>query len=647
MLLPSIVGAQTFQKTYGGATDDYAYAIQHTQDGNLVVAGRSLSYGVGQYDLYIIKMSPIGDTLWTHTYGNINYDEAFHIDTTSDGGLIVCGQNSSYDWAGELFLMKLDAMGNVVWDKTYGGAIGESDQGYAVRQTSDGGYVATGSTDSYGSGNADVYVVKTDGSGNLQWTRTIGGTSDDVGRDVRQDSNGNYYLVGYTESYGEGFMDVFMIKLSSMGLVSWTKVYGGGSYDFAYTLEQTTDGGFVIGATTNSYGQGDMEAMMIKTDVNGNIQWAKAYGQSGEDRAQVARQTSDGGYIMAGRTNSFGGGNYDSYLIKTDASGNLAWDISQGGNSWDQAWDVQQMPDGGYVVAGFTLSYGQGGREVYVFRTDSLGQSGCNEATSVGTVATTIALETVSAGVSSSGGLVDDPPTAVRAGAIVGVQCEETGGCPESIFIADQDEICKGDTVFFTNQSVDADSYQWLLDGVPFSTGTDPSYVFENNGVTTVSLIAIATGCNDTSELDVTVYLPPTVDAGDPQLICVGSTVILNGSYSSADGIVWTSSGTGQFNDPNITNAIYDPSEDDEISGSVTLYLTTNALNSPCPAAADSVIVTIDQCVGIQEVSQGNSLIMQRYDVFGRPVGIEYVGLQFILFKDGTVRKVFNLNQID
>lgn len=641
LLFPFVLSAQTFQKTYGGATDDYAYSIQHTQDGNLIMAGRSLSFGVGQYDLYLIKLTQMGDTLWTRTYGNINYDEAFHVDTTSDGGLIVCGQNSSYDWAGQLFLMKLDASGNVLWDKTYGGAIGDSDRGYAVRETSDGGFIATGSTDSYGSGNSDVYVVKTDAAGNLQWTRSIGGSSDDVGRDVIQTLTGDYYVVGYTESYGQGFIDVFFIKLSTTGLVTWAKVYGGGSYDFAYTVEQTTDGGFVLGATTDSYGQGNMEAMMIKTDVNGNIQWAKAYGNSGEDRAQVARQTADGGYIMAGRTNSFGGGNYDSYLVKTDSAGNLAWDIAQGGTSWDQAWDVQQMADGGYVVAGYTLSYGQGGREAYIYRTDSDGQSNCNEATATATVATAITLQSTNAGVSSSGGSVDDPPTAIRTGTIIGVQCESnTGICPQSIFAGSTTEICKGDTVHFTNQSIDATSYQWFVDGLLFSSGTDTSYAFETSGTSTVSLIAITATCSDTSQVDITIDLPPTVDAGDDQLICTGSSVLLNGTYGNADGVVWSASGTGQFNDSSIVNSIYSHSIQDELAGSVTLFLTTS-LSGPCPAVVDSVLITIDQCVGIPPMNNRSRVELQRFDLLGRPVGKEYSGIQFILFQDGTVRKQF------
>jgi hypothetical protein len=481
--------------------------------------------------------------------------------------------------------------------------------------------------------------------GTIQWTRTIGGSSDDVGRDIIQNSNGDYFIAGYTESYGDGFHDVYFIKLNSSGTVAWSKVYGGGSFDFAYTVEETTDGGFVLGATTDSYGQGNMEAMMIKTDVNGTIQWAKAYGRSGEDRAQVARQTSDGGFVLAGRTNSFGGGNYDSYIIKTDASGNMEWDIAHGGGSWDQAWDISQMADNGYVVAGYTLSYGQGGRELFVYRTDAQGQSGCNESTSAGTVATSIALVSTSGGTSSSGGVTATPPTAIRAGTVTGVQCEQSGSCPESIFQASTSSVCQGDTVQFTNQSIDASSYQWLADNSSFSNATNTEYIFATGGIVTVSLIAIATGCNDTSALDISVALPPTVEAGMNQLVCTGGTVPLNGSYTNADGIEWSTGGTGQFNDVNITNPIYSPSIDDQTNGTVTLYLTSISASNPCPAVVDSVIITIDECVGINSAHPQSLKAIRQFDLLGRPIKSNHSGLYFVLFEDGSFIKRFRCTE--
>lgn len=647
MLLLAVYAADaqsTFQKTFGGSTDDYAYSIQHTQDGNLVMAGRSLSYGVGQYDLYIIKMTPAGDTLWCRTYGNIGYDEAFHIDTTADGGLVACGTNSTYDWAGDLFIMKLNADGTLAWGKNYGGNTGTADAGYAVRQTSDGGFIATGSTDSFGSGNADVYVVKTDDSGTIQWTRTIGGGSDDVGRDIIQSSTGDYYISGYTESFGQGFMDVYFIKLNSAGTVMWTKVYGGGSYDFAYTVEETTDNGFVLGATTNSYGQGDMEALLIKTDVSGNIQWAKAYGRSGEDRAQVARQTSDGGYIMAGRTSSFGGGSYDSYLIKTNSAGTMEWDIAQGGGSWDQAWDVQEMSDQGFVVAGYTLSYGEGGREAFVHRTDATGQSGCFETSNAGTVTTSVTMQTTTGGTSGSGGIIDTPPTAIRTGTVINVQCDQSSTCPESIFLASVTETCVGDTVWFTNSSTDALTYEWLVDGFPFGTTTDNQYIFQSIGTHFIQLIAESALCNDTSGVAINVYEPATIDAGDDQLICVGSSAQLNGSFSGALGIEWSTSGTGGFNDSFITNPIYTPSLADEQNGQVFLYATAIDPSIPCPAEVDNMVLTIDLCVGISEQILPSSKVIQRSDILGRPVEQDHNGIQIILLEDGTVRKEVRTN---
>lgn len=642
----SLVGysQSAFHKAFGGNTDDYGYALQHTQDGNIIVAGRSLSYGVGQYDLYLIKMTTEGDTLWSRTYGNINYDEAFDVDTTSDGGLIVCGKNSTSDWAGDLFLMKLNANGTMAWSKTYGSTVGLADTGYGVKQTSDGGFIATGSTASFGSGGSDVYVIKTNATGVVEWTRTIGGSGDDVGRDVLQTSNGDYYVGGYTDSYGSGFLDIYFIKLTSSGTVSWTKVYGGGSYDFAYTVEQTTDGGFVLGATTNSYGEGDMEALLVKTNVSGTLEWAKAYGRTGEDRSQVAKQTSDGGYILAGRTNSFGAGNYDSYLVKTTSDGTFSWDMAQGGGSWDQAWDVIEMADNGFTVAGLTISYGQGGRSVYVYRTDASGLSGCNENSGSGTVTTSVSMSTTTGGNSSSGGTAEVPPVAIRTGSIVDVECESSGPCPSSDFSASATDLCEGETVDFTNESVNSTTYQWLLDESPFATTENAQLLFDEDGEFEVGLVAESANCDDTSFVTITVGEPATAEAGSTQVICEGNLVQLDGSFGGgASSGTWSTGGDGDFNNETVPNTIYDPSVNDESNGTVMLYFETNDPDGGCNSALDSVLITIDLCVGINSPNTVKPKEIGRFDILGRPISKD-ASFSIILYDDGTRKKLMRID---
>lgn len=429
----TLLSQETFMKFYGGSAEEYGYSFQQTPDGGFVVCGRTFSFGTGGWEAYVVKLDAVGDTLWTKTYGNILYDEIQDIDLTPDGGYIMTGHTVTNDWAGDLLLVKLDASGNIEWDQVYGGAIGLSDKGYSVRSTSDGGFVASGTTESYGQGGDDVYVVKTSSTGMVEWTRTIGTSGTiEAGREIQHTTDGGYIIAGYSDGSGTSFYDVFLVKLNSAGVVQWSNTYGGSSYDFAYTVQETTDNGFILGATTDSFGAGGWEAYLIKTDASGVLQWSKAYGLGGEDRVQAAQQTSDGGYILCGRSDSFGFGNYDATLLKTDASGNLQWSKAYGGGSEDQAWYVREHNNDGYVLCGYSYSFGAGSRELCVIRTDASGNTGCNEMSGSLTT-TTPTTVTGTLGISGSGGVAASIPVAIsETGTIVTVECAQADGCTDS-----------------------------------------------------------------------------------------------------------------------------------------------------------------------------------------------------------------------
>jgi hypothetical protein len=254
--------------------------------------------------------------------------------------------------------------------KTYGGAY--YDQAYSVQQTSDGGYILAGGTYSFGAGGWDIFLIKTDANGSIQWAKTYGGTDWDEAYSVQQTSDGGYILAGGTYSFGAGGADIFLIKTDANGNIIWAKTYGG-TYG-AYSVQQTSDGGYILAGSTGFGPYYDI--FLIKTDANGNIQWAKTYGGTDEDRAYSVQQTSDGGYIVVGRTLSFGAGGLDIFLIKTDANGNIIWAKTYGGTAWDGVSSVQQTSDGGYIVAGFTGSFGAGYYDVFLIKTDANGNIG-------------------------------------------------------------------------------------------------------------------------------------------------------------------------------------------------------------------------------------------------------------------------------
>jgi hypothetical protein len=253
----------------------------------------------------------------------------------------------------------------MAWNKTFGGP--GNDYGHSARETSDGGYVIAGSTDSYGSGSGDVWLIKTDSSGNATWDKTFGGPSEDHGYSVQQTSDGGYVIAGSTDSYGAGSGDVWLIKTDSSGNATWDKTFGGSGVDWGHSVRQIPDGGYIIAGYTGSYGAGG-DAWLIKTDSSGNMAWNKTFGGSGDDYGHSVQQTSDGGYVIAGSTDSYGSGNDDVWLIKADSLGNAVWDKPLGGTDSDYGWSVQQTPDGGYIIAGYTGSYGAGGYDIWLIK---------------------------------------------------------------------------------------------------------------------------------------------------------------------------------------------------------------------------------------------------------------------------------------
>jgi len=371
--------AVTFAKTYGGGNDDrsrWDRCVQQTSDGGYIVAGYTNSFGAGGYDILLIKTDANGNLQWAKTYGGTSdNDYAYSVQQTSDGGYIVTGITYSFGaGGGDFFLIKTDANGNVSWAKTYG-RTGE-DRAYSVRQTSDGGYIVAGYTNSFGAGGIDIFLIKTDANGNVSWAKTYGGTGDDIARSVQQTSDGGYILAGETYSFGAGGIDIFLIKTDANGNVSWAKTYGGTGDDTARSVRQTSDGGYIVAGYTNSFGAGGRDIFLIKTDANGNVSWAKTYGGTGNDHAFSIQQTSDGGYIVAGETRSFGAGSWDVFLVKTDANGNIQWAKTYGGTNSDWAQSVQQTSDGGYIVASATFSFGAGNFDIFLVKTDANGDIG-------------------------------------------------------------------------------------------------------------------------------------------------------------------------------------------------------------------------------------------------------------------------------
>jgi uncharacterized delta-60 repeat protein len=318
------------------------------------------------------------DTAWTLTFGGTSNDQGFSGIQTSDGGYLVGGWSQSFGAGGQdIYLIKLDSLGGTQWTKTIGG--GYNDLVRSIQELSGGGYIMVGRTSSFGSGNWDVYLLRLNANGDTVWTRTYGGSSDDRGNCVQVTSDGGFIIAGETRSYGAGENDAYLIKTNSSGSIDWQYTFGGSDNDRAFSVVQTSDGGYILTGHTESSGAGYYDVFTVKTDSLGISQWEKTCGGIGNDRGYGVLETS-GGYIIAGFTTSFGAGQSDVYLIKTYANGDTNWTNTFGGLDWDRGYSLIELPNGEFVIAGFTHSIGAGDGDIYLLKSSPTGSLVWSEA---------------------------------------------------------------------------------------------------------------------------------------------------------------------------------------------------------------------------------------------------------------------------
>ncbi|MEO5675427.1 MAG: MopE-related protein [Chitinophagales bacterium] len=380
-----------WQKSLGGSDYDGAFSVQQTADEGFIVAGFSysddgdVSENNGYMDYWLVKQDASGTLEWENSLGGNSFDAAYSVRQTSDDGFIVAGYSSSAggDVSGnhgayDYWVIKLDAAGVIIWQKSLGGSL--EDLAHCVEQTADNGFIIAGSS---GSGDGDVsgnhgaedyWIVKLDESGNLQWQKSLGGSMIDFASYIEQTDDMGYIVAGYTYSsdgdvsINHGANDYWIVKLDSAGGLQWQKSLGGSASDQATCIRQTTDGGFVVAGISES-SDGDVSGnhgledfWVVKLDETGSMEWQKSMGGSSYDEAYSIDQTSEGGFIVAGQTQSgdgdvsFNHGSGDDWIVKLDPYGNLSSEVTYGGSGNDAAHSIQQTSSGGFIVGGYTFS---------------------------------------------------------------------------------------------------------------------------------------------------------------------------------------------------------------------------------------------------------------------------------------------------
>lgn len=378
--MPFIVRAQgNIGLNFGGQKEDIGYDIIQCSDGGFIIGGSTKSFGAGNTDIYLLKLSYNTNVEWIKTIGWQHKDLIRSITEVDDGYIVV---GDAWDFGNSLLdihIIKIDFDGNFIWDKQYGSS--NRDNGFDIINLSDGNIAILGysrGTDPAG----DIVLLKTDLDGNQIWTKQYGTQYDDYGMEIVQDDNENIFIIGtkagfYDDVYSTYFnvhdADVLLCCLDKDGNELWQKTYGGEGHDFGYSLSIFENSIYMCGST-QSEGNGNFDMLLLKTDELGNKLWSKTYGGSEYDYGISMTKNKEGGFYLLGTTKSFGQNqSADFYLIKVDTSGNELWNLSFGGNQTDIAYKLISTADSGVLIVGKTNSFGNGFYDVLLAKVDKSG----------------------------------------------------------------------------------------------------------------------------------------------------------------------------------------------------------------------------------------------------------------------------------
>jgi len=360
------VKSQTIQwtRTYGSTGQDGGEAMVLTSDGGIVITGFKSAGNLK--NVLLMKTDSQGNELWSRTFDLGLNDIGRSLRQTSDGGFIICGMTEVSPQIFDPFLIKTDSEGTMQWYQQYDYGFGDDDKGHSVWQTSDGGYILAGQTWIIHGffGSYDMYIVKTNANGNVQWSKIFYWEEEDndIALSVQQLNDNGYIIGGLTQSSSWAS---YILRTDSLGNIVWENIYPGVWQSECYHIQATPDRGFIFtGAETNF--TTDADVILVKLNSDGLLQWKKIYGTVDSDWGESISQLPDGGYAIAGVGGN--GPSYDFYVIRTNSIGNQLWSITFGGSSDDRGFSIVTNPDGSHLVTGWTWSYGQGLGDVYLVK---------------------------------------------------------------------------------------------------------------------------------------------------------------------------------------------------------------------------------------------------------------------------------------
>ncbi len=501
MCSQQIFAQTTFLEKIDGlcGNSENSYSGIQTKDGGYIAAGITSCQGQGSYDVSVIKMDKIGAVEWTKTLGGGSGDYGTKIVQSSDTTYTVAGYVNGFGLgSNDMFLSTLSDKGDTLWTRMYG--FGSQDYAQNMIQTADKGFALIGSMRDTVSGDDNISFVRTDVEGNIIWAKSYGGSSSDYAYSVCELSDGSFVIVGHSSSFGIS-LDIVVIKTNSSGDVLWAKAVGDDDSDYGYDVKATSDGGVVIaGKSRKPYTSGNStyntdNAYLIKLDKNGDEEWSKLYGENlTNDIAYKVVVMSDG-YLLSGETNSYGTGQYDLMMIKTDNTGIVQWSNRYGfDTSFDYGGYASLANDGGIILTGQAQKVFAGkDYDWLIIKTDNLGNVPCQSNSILPTeAAASISLTNIG---------ITDSLLSIKT--FSGVSIDSYSSYTDSMYCLNISQLsayytysgsaCAGGTVSFTDQSYNASTWAWNFGDPNSSSNTssaqNPSHVFSANGNYNVSLI--------------------------------------------------------------------------------------------------------------------------------------------------------------
>ena len=368
----------TWEKLFVRSNTDVFRSIQEVPAGGYVCAGYTSQWSANDTDAYVVRLTVNGDTLWTRSFNGGKKDLFYKVINTSDAGFMLCGYSSSYNGgtSDDAYCMKLDGNGNEQWHFTYGGS-STKERAQDIVQTSDGGYAMVGYTNN-GQPSYNAFLVKLDANGGQTWVKKYGGsTTYDDANSIKVLSDGGFIMAGQTvPTAGNLSGEIYLVRTNAIGDTIWTKSFGSGitgKSENAEYIQLSNAGGFIICGSTDGLGIGGDDGYLIKTDTGGVVQWYKTYGGSSPDDFHRVENTSDGGYILTGTSQSNVAIISDIWLFKTDMNGDSSWAYVFGGTNHDHGYSGVQTSDSGYILCGYTASFGFNYEDALVIKVDSNG----------------------------------------------------------------------------------------------------------------------------------------------------------------------------------------------------------------------------------------------------------------------------------